>query len=440
MGNTDLRQAVRGQVWLPGEAGFDDETKAWNTTVAQPVAAVVEIADADDAATLVDFARQAGIGLAVQPRGHGASGNVDGLILVRTKRLDSVEVDPDRRSVRVGAGSNWGRVLEEAGKHGLTGLAGSAPGVSVAGFSLGGGLSWFSRKYGRAADSVTALEIVDADGNQSRVTAESDPDLFWALRGGGGDFALVTALEFRLYAEPNLYGGRITWPVQQAAEVFAAFRELTSDAPHELSVWFTRIQVPQVPPMAILDVAYLGERHEAEHLLAGLGKIDGVMSDKRDLMPTAALGDITAEPTGPSPIMSRTEILTGLDDAVAEYLVSAPTEPLAGIQVRHLGGELGRAGSDTGAGAKQSGPYLMTLLGFAFNPQLAPAIAGKQAEIVAAVEDAVSGRKPYTFLGRGDTAAQAFPADALTRLRELKRTRDPENVFRANFPVLAEPE
>ena len=437
MTNNELQKAIKGQVWLPGSGGFDEAAKAWNVTVAQPVAAVVEIADADDAVALVRYARQEGLGVAVQPKGHGASGNVDGLILVRTKRLDSVEVNPDQGSVRVGAGVDWRRVLEEAGKHGLAGLSGSAPGVSVTGFTLGGGLSFFGRKYGRAADSVIAFEIVDADGNQSRVTAESDPDLFWALRGGGGDFALVTALEFRLYAEPNLYGGRITWDGQKAPEVFAAFREVTADAPPELSVWFSRLQIPQAPPMAIIDVAYLGSRGDAEVLLAGLGKIDGVISDKRDVLPTAALGDITAEPTDPSPVLSRTELLTGLDDAVAEILLSEPLEPLVGIQLRHLGGKLAQPGLDAGAGGTISEPYLLYLLGLGLNPQLTHAVTGKQAELVAALEGAISGRKPYTFLGRGESAAQAFPGDTLTRLRELKRTRDPHNVFHANFPVLS---
>ena len=212
MANSDLRGAVRGRVLLPGEDGFDQAAKAWNLAVEQPVAAVVEAEDADDVAALVGYARRSGLAVTAQPSGHGASGDVEGVILLRTARLDEVEVRPQERLARVGAGVKWGAVQAAAGAHGLTGLAGSSPVVSVVGYTLGGGLSWFSRKYGWASEGVRAFDIVDADGVQARVTAESDAELFWALRGGGGDFALVTAIEFDLYPAPGLYGGRVLWP------------------------------------------------------------------------------------------------------------------------------------------------------------------------------------------------------------------------------------
>jgi FAD/FMN-containing dehydrogenase len=433
---TELRQVINGQVWLPDDSGFQQAAQAWNLAVPQPVAAVVEVADVDDAAALVRYARDAGLGVTVQPRGHGASGNVDGLILVRTNRLDSVEVDPDQQSIRIGAGGNWGALLAEAGTHGLTGLAGSAPGVSVAGFVLGGGLSWFSRKYGWGADSVVSFDIIDADGNQARVTAESDPDLFWALRGGGGDFALVTAIELRLYPERALYGGRITWHGAQAPEVFAAYRELTADAPRELSAWFHHLQIPQAPPMVALDVAYLGDQQNAERLMSGLSAIPGLMSDKRDVLALSALGDITADPTEPGPTKARTELLTGLDDAVVEALLSEPVEPLIDIQLRHLGGALVDVDPASTASGTLTEPYSLHLLGLAFNPAIAQAVTAKQDALVAALKDAVTGRKPYTFLAPGEKAAQAFSEPALARLRELKRARDPHNLFNANFPVL----
>lgn len=436
MTNSDLRRAVKGMVLLPGDDGFEQAAKSWMLTVAQPVAAVVEAADAGDVAALVRHARQEGLTVTAQPRGHGASGNADGVILLRTTRLDGVEVDPDRRWARAGAGADWAAVQTEAGKHGLTGLAGSTPQVSVTGYTLGGGLSWFSRKYGWAADSVTAFDIVDADGEQARVTAESDPDLFWALRGGGGDFALVTAVEFRLYAEQSLYGGRILWHGQKTAEVFAAFRELTADAPAELSVWFHRLQFPEAPPMVALDVAYLGQAREAEELLARLGTIDGAMADKRTVLATADLGDITSDPTDPAPALSRTELLTGLDESVAEILLAEPVGPLIDVQVRHLGGALADPGPATGAGGALREPYLLYMLGLGLGPDLTRAVKAKQAQLTAALGDRVSGRKPYTFLAPGEKAAQAFPEPTLARLRALKQARDPHNVFRANFPVL----
>ncbi|MEE2037091.1 FAD-binding oxidoreductase [Nocardiopsis sp. CT-R113] len=203
----DLRGMLRGRVLVAGEEGFDGASRAWNLAVDQPVAAVVEAADADDVSALVRHARRSGLTVAVQPTGHGASGAVEGVVLLRTGALDGVEVDPVRRIARVGAGVSWGRVQEAAAAHGLTGLPGSSPVVGVTGYTLGGGLSWFGRRHGWAADSVRAFEVVDAEGERARVDAVSDPDLFWALRGGGGDFAVVTAMEFDLYPAPELYGG-----------------------------------------------------------------------------------------------------------------------------------------------------------------------------------------------------------------------------------------
>ncbi|MGW2159207.1 FAD-binding oxidoreductase [Nonomuraea sp. NPDC001699] len=430
----NLRTVVDGRVWLPGDEGFEEAARAWNLTVAQPVAAVVEAADAGDVAALVRHARQEGLTVSAQPRGHGASGVCEGVILLRTNRLDELEIHPGERRARAGAGVNWGAVQAEAGRHGLTGLAGSNPTVTVTGYTLGGGLGWFARRYGWAADSVRAFDVVDAEGRPARVTEESDPDLFWALRGGGGDFALVTAVEFDLYAERALYGGRLMWPGQKEAEVFAAFRELTADAPPELSLWLNRVQFPKAPPMVTVDLAHLGVAAEAEDLLGRLAKIDGVLADTRAAMATADLGTITAEPTDPAPALSRTELLTGLDDDTVEILTAEPVEPLISMQIRHLGGALTRPGG--GAGGALAEPYLLYLLGPGATPQLTQAVRAKQDAIAAALGDRVSGRKPYTFLAPGERAAQAFTEPALARLREIKRSRDPHGVFRANYPVL----
>ncbi|MGW0485256.1 FAD-binding oxidoreductase [Nonomuraea sp. NPDC003214] len=435
MTSNDLRGALKGRVLLPGDDGFDQAAAAWNLTVRQPVAAVAEAADAGDVAALVRYARRAGLTVTAQPSGHGASGDVEGVILLRTGRLNDVEVRAEERVARVGAGAKWGQVLAAAGPLGLAGLSGSAPGVSVTGYALGGGIGWFSRAYGFASDSVRALDVVDADGEPGRVTAESDPDLFWALRGGGGDFAVVTAVELELYPVPVLYGGRVIWPEHRTGEVYEAFLEITAEAPRELSVWINRFQPPGAPPMVTLDLAYLGEAARAEDLLARLGKIEGAISDSRGVVPLAELGGITAEPTDPAPSIARAELLTGLDADAVERLLAKPVEPLINVQIRHLGGALAEPGGGAGASGALTEPYLLGLLGLGL-PHAADATRAKQAEVVAGLESLVSGRKPYTMLSPGDTAAQSFSAGTLARLREIKRARDPHHVFRANYPVL----
>ncbi|QLY32766.1 FAD-binding oxidoreductase [Nocardia huaxiensis] len=428
----DLRSAVRGRVLVPGEDGFEHAAQPWNLAITQPVAAVVEAADAEDVAAVVRYAKSAGRPVVTQPTGHGATGDIDSAILLRTGRLNSVEIDPAARRARVGAGAQWGQVQAAAAEHGLTGLAGSNPVVGVTGYTLGGGLGWFGRKHGWASDAVRAFDIVDADGNPAHVTFDSDAELFWALCGGGGDFGVVTALEFELFPAPGLYGGRVMWPGARQAEVWDAFRDLTSHAPDELSVWFHRFQFPDAPEMVALDVAHLGDPERGRELVSDIDRIGGAVADKRGVLSVANLGDICAEPTNPSPAISRAELLTDLDEETVKVLLGEPVAPLVNIQVRHLGGALTRPGS--GARGPVREPYLLYLLGLGL-PQLRDAVGAKQRAFVDALGPHVSGAKPYTFLSPADSVATAFDEATLARLRAIKQARDPQRVIRANFPV-----
>ncbi|WUI01448.1 FAD-binding oxidoreductase [Spirillospora sp. NBC_00431] len=430
MANGGLRGAVKGRVLERGDDGFDAARRPWNLAVEQPVAAVVEAEDAEDVAALVRYARRSGLTISAQANGHDASGEVEGVILLRTHRLDGVRVRERERLARVGAGVNWGQVLAKAGPAGLTGLAGSSPVVNVAGYTLGGGLSWFGRRYGWAADSLRALDIVDADGDRTRVSDTSDSELFWALRGGGGDFALVTSLEFDLHPAPSVYGGRVIWPGARGGEVFEAFRKITDQAPPELTVWFNRFGFPGAPPMVGLDLTYLGDPREGAALVRWIDAIDGVISDDRGVVAVAELGAITDEPTAPTPATTRAELLTDL----SETLATEPIDPLINVQVRHLGGALAEPGH--GPGGALAEPYLLQMVGPATDPELAHAARAKQGQIVERLGTIATGRKPYTLLAPGETAADAFAEPALTRLRELKHSRDPQGVFRANHTVL----
>ncbi|MEU4592560.1 FAD-binding oxidoreductase [Micromonospora aurantiaca (nom. illeg.)] len=423
-----LRSTVRGRVLLPGDEGFEVAGRAWNLAVAQSPAAVVEAADADDVAALVRYARPAGLSIAVQPNGHGATGRVDGAILLRTGRLDTVEIDPAARRARVGAGVPSGRLQAAAAPYGLTGLPGSSPVVSVTGVALGGGLSWFGRAYGWVSDAVTAFDVVDAEARHRRVTAETDPDLFWALRGGGGDFAIVTALEIALHPAPELYGGRMMWAAAHAPDVLRAFRRITATAPEELTVWMDLLHLPGADPMVALDVTHLGDGTGARDLLAPLDRLPAPISDSRRIMPVTELGGITAEPTAPSPGISRAELLTRLDDDAAGALLADPIAPLLSVQLRHLGGALAQD-SDSPHGPLTE-PYALYLFGVATDPA---AVTARQRALAAALP--VSGRKPVTFLNPDETVADAFTPAVLTRLRAVKRRHDPDGLVRSNFPV-----
>jgi FAD binding domain len=443
----ELRRTVRGRVTTPDDPAFGEVRMGWNRAVDQRVRAVVEVADAADAAALVGYARLAGLSLAMQPNGHGATADLSDAILVRTGALRSVTVDPVARTARVEAGASWGDVLAMTGKHGLLGLAGSSPAVGATGFCLGGGLSWFGRRHGFAASSVRALEVVDAEGVPARVTAASDPDLFWALRGGGGDFALVTAMELDLYPVPSLYGGRIVWPATRAAAVLEAFTEVTAQAPEELSVWCSLLDFPPFlpPPLGglsgvVIDAVHLGSEAAGRGLLARFEAIPGMVLDTRQPMPITALGDVCAEPTDPTPTMFRSELLTRLDSQVTASMLAAAGQgsvaPLTSVQIRHLGGALGRPSPDAGACGHLDEPYAVGMLAVTPTPEARQAAGTRIAALCSALTPYTSGRKPLTFCDDGERAASAFPAGILARLREIKRRRDPSGVFRSNFPVL----
>ncbi|HEX6354700.1 FAD-binding oxidoreductase [Actinophytocola sp.] len=423
-----IQNSVRGQVWLPGQPGFDEVRRPWNLAIEQPVMAVVEAADADDVAALVRFARDANLSIATQPNGHGATGRADGTILLRTRKLDSLHVDPGARRARVGAGVPSGRLQAAVAPHGLTALPGSSPVVSVTGVALGGGLSWFGRAHGWVADSVTAFDVVDADGRQRHVTADTDPDLFWALRGAGGDFAIVTALELALHPAPHLYGGRVLWTGDHAPAVMDVFREITATAPNELTVWLDLLHFPGADPMVALDATYLGAERDARELLAPLDRLPQPLSDSRRIMPVSELGSITSEPTDPSPGLSRGELLTELTDTTAKALLADPIAPLLSVQVRHLGGAFTQP-SDSPHGPLTE-PYMLYLFGIPTDPA---AVTAKQQALAEALP--TSGRKPFTFLNPGETVADAFAPEVITRLRDIKHGNDPENLFRSNFPL-----
>ena len=232
-----LRSRLHGEVYGPGDPGWDDARRAWNLAVDQrPAAVALPVTDADVVA-VVDYAREEGLRVAVQGTGHGASAgaSLEGTILVNTKRMRGVRIDPGTRRARVRAGALWADVTGPASAYGLAPLAGTAGDVGVVGYTLGGGLGWLGRKHGLACNSVTAIELVTADGRHVRTDHANDPELFWALRGGGGELGVVTAMEFELYPVEALEAGALLWPVERAAEIFAAWRDWTVTVPEEVS-------------------------------------------------------------------------------------------------------------------------------------------------------------------------------------------------------------
>jgi hypothetical protein len=308
-----LRRTVAGRVYVPDDPEWDRVRAPWARTVEQTPLAVLEVADAEDVRHAVRWAVENGRQVTAQPVGHGANDSLDQVLLLRTRALDSIAIDLDAGTATVGAGVKTGELLNALRETGHTFLAGSNPDPTVVGMTITGGMSWFGRAYGLAANSVVSVELVDARGRLRRVNHGEDPELFWAVRGGGGDFGIITSLELKLVAARDLYGGRLFWPIEAMPQVLRVYREVTRSAPDQLSLWYYTYQFPPLPDVpeplwgrgfAAVAVAYLGSAAAAEELLQPLRSVPGVVLDLLGPTPMDELGSIAGEPTNPMPSLA----------------------------------------------------------------------------------------------------------------------------------------
>ena len=445
-----LSAGLTGEVVLPGQPGFDDARQAFNRAADQEPAAVVFAGSARDVAAAVTFAADHGLRIAAQGTGHNAMplGPLTGTILLKTHRMNRVDIDPLARTARVEAGTVWSDVVQAAAKHGLAPLPGSSGNVGVAGYTLGGGVSFLGRKYGLSASNVRAIELVTADGQLRRADREHEPDLFWALRGGGGSFGIVTALELRLFPVTQLYAGILWYPIERGPDVLHAWRDLTRGAvPDELTTLGRFLRLPPVPKLpteirgksfALIEAFHLGDQAQADELLAPLRALRPV-NDTIATITVPELLHVHMDPEQPAASLGDGLMLSRLPDQAIDALVNTAganaTFPLASVEVRHLGGELGRDRRDNGALASLQAPYLLYAAGITPTPNLeAPARAQ-----IGAVEDALAPwMAPHMYLNFSETSrprATLWTEPAYHRLRQIKARVDPDDVIRSNHPV-----
>jgi len=445
-----LSAGLTGEVVLPGQPGFDDARQAFNLAADQEPAAVVFAGSARDVAAAVTFAADHGLRIAAQGTGHNAMplGPLTDTILLKTHRMNRVDIDPLAQTARVEAGTVWSDVVQAAAKHGLAPLPGSSGNVGVAGYTLGGGVSFLGRKYGLSASNVRAIELVTADGQLRRADREHEPDLFWALRGGGGSFGIVTALELRLFPVTQLYAGILWYPIERGPDVLHAWRDLTRGAvPDELTTLGRFLRLPPVPELpaeirgksfALIEAFHLGDQAQADELLAPLRALRPV-NDTIATITVPELLHVHMDPEQPAASLGDGLMLSRLPDQAIDALVNTAgtnaTFPLASVEVRHLGGELGRDRRDNGALASLQAPYLLYAAGITPTPNLeAPARAQ-----IGAVEDALAPwMAPHMYLNFSETSrprATLWTEPAYHRLRQIKARVDPDDVIRSNHPV-----
>jgi FAD binding domain/Berberine and berberine like len=418
----ELRRRFAGQLYVPGEPGYDEGRAALNPRVDARPLVVAEAESAVDVSVALTWARERQLPITVQATGHGTHVAADGGVLLQTSAMTRVLVDPDRRVARVAGGARWGAVLAAAAPFGLAPLSGSSPDVGVAGYTLGGGLSWLSRRFGFAADSVLRAQVVLADGRIVTASRDEQPELFWALRGGGGNFGVVTSLEFRLYQVPTVWSGSAAFPLERAAATLAYYREWIATAPDELSTAI--VLLPSWPstgrPAFTIRALSSGSPEDAAAALRQLFRVAGtpLWEDFREASFAA-----TRMP-GVAPL--NFDMVESLPDPLIEHVVDAvrvPGSRVGAVEVRHWGGAMARPAPDAGPIGHRHVPLSIIIEG---PPEAAEALAPH-----------MTGGSFLNFLRDTSRVASAYTPESYRRLQLVKQRLDPERVFRIAQESLA---
>jgi hypothetical protein len=446
----DLRSLRHGLITLPSDDGYDEARRAWNLAVDQRPAAVAVPTSVREVQHVVRAATALGYRVAPQSTGHSAApladASLDDTVLLKMHALTGVTVDPTLRLATVMGGTLWADVVASAGEHGLAALHG-APDVAVAGYVLGGGLSFYGRRYGLAANWLLGADVVLADGSLVRADADRNQDLFWALRGGGGNFGVVVRLDIALLPIPDVFAGSMLWPMERAAAVVNCWVELTRSAPDSITSTLRLLSFPEAPGLppflagrrvVVVDAAICEDDRSAAAYLEPLRALTPEL-DTFARIPASALPEVHMDPAGPTPSVSDHAVLGSLDEAAVAALLrplSADAEsPLFMIELRQLGGALSHSPEGAGALGHLPGCYTMLALG-------APRSTAEAVAVRAAATDAVRSLAPWSlpqlFLNftekRVDTRAGVDPEHG-DMLSVLRAKFDPGRRLRSNHEL-----
>lgn len=442
-----LRTKIAGEVIARDEPGFDAARQAWNLSADQRPALVVLAETPQDVAATVRYAAASGLRVAPQSTGHGAAsiGDLGETILLKTSRLSAVRVDPAARTATVQAGALWRDVVGPAAEHGLVGLHGFSGGVGVAGYTLGGGLGWLARRDGFASSHVRGFDVVGADGEARRVDASTDPDLFWALRGGGGRPVIVTSLDLELFELRAAFGGTLMWPIEHAEAIVAAYREWVTAIPVDLTSTIKLLRYPSLPTVpdalrgrAVVSVVlvFAGDESRGDELVAPLRAAAPTLGDTLAMVPGSALGTLAGDPTDPLPALGHAALVEQVDaDATDAFLALAGPgvdSPLTSLEIRHLGGALCDAGPDTGAAGPLTAQGLVYATGAAPTPEAGDRVRASLGEVARRFAPFSGGRDTVLTFAEQPAMRGAFAPGVADRLDAITRAHDPAGLFVGN--------
>jgi FAD/FMN-containing dehydrogenase len=443
-----LANGVTGTVLRPEDEGYAAEVAAFNASRQHTPDVVVVPRSAEDVVHAVRWAGEHDLPVSVQATGHGAVLPITEGVLVSTRALDALTIDPERRTARIGAGVKWRRVIDAAAEHGLAGLCGSTSDVGVVGYTLGGGLPLLGRAYGFSSDHVRSFDVVTGDGRLHYVETGDGSELDWALRGGKGNVGVVTGMEIDLFEIPDLYGGAIFWPGELAPALLPAFAEWTKTLPDDFSTSISLLRLPPLPDIpeplrgrftVHLRVGYVGSDADGDRLVAPMREVAPPMIDMVGRMPYTELDRIHMDPEHPVPYEEAGMVLRELaPETIAAVLEQAGPDsqcPLLLVEMRLMGGALGRERDDAVGG--RDAAYTLFGVG-ALMPPIADAVPGAIAALMEAGAPWSTGGSMVNFHGvPGDAAdrARAWPPQTFERLRRAKATYDPGNLFRSGHAV-----
>ncbi|MCY1334245.1 6-hydroxy-D-nicotine oxidase [compost metagenome] len=447
-----LKAQLRGRLLQPADAPYDEARRIWNAMIDRRPQLIVQAAGVADVIAAVNFARERGVLLAIRGGGHNIGGLAicdDGMVL-DLSAMRSVRIDPQAQRAWVEPGATLRDFDHEAQAFGLATPLGINSTTGVAGLTLGGGFGWLSRKFGTTVDNLVSAQVVTADGKLLRASADEHPDLFWALRGGGGNFGVVTMFEFRLHpVGPEVYGGLIVYPLEQAPAVLPAFREQFKSMPDELTVWAVLRQAPPLPflppeahgkPIVALAICYIGPPGHGPALVEPLRKLGTPYGEHVGPMP------LTAWQQAFDPLLTpgarnywKSHNFAGLDDGLIAMLVEQIGKlpsPQCEVFVGAMGGQTNRVAPDATAYANRDAQFIMNLHGRWDTAAEDDACIGWAREVFRAAAPFALGSVYVNFLTQEETdRVGAAYGPNFARLVEVKRRYDPGNLFRHNHNI-----
>jgi FAD/FMN-containing dehydrogenase len=447
-----LRTSLSGRIIFPEDADYDAARQAWNLAVNQYPTLIIVAQSVDDIAEAVRFAGMQNLSVAVQATGHGVIREASDSLLIVTSRMTDVRVNPSARTAWISAGAKWGHVLAQTQTVGLAPLLGSSPDVGAVGYTLGGGMGWLARKYGLSTDSVNRFELITADGQIVNASKDENADLFWGLRGGGGNFGVITGMEIRLYPVTTVYGGNLFYPVQKSKEVFAHYRQWIADAPDELTSSVVLMNFPPIPEMpeflrgqsfVMVRGCYCGPLEEGEKLLEHWRNWQTPLLDDFKAMPFSDVATISNDPVDPIPGLSSGAWLRDLSDETVDILMRyvlprGGPPPLMLAEVRHAGGAIAKVGPEAAAYGNRDAMHSLQVVGVTPTPEIHAAVSQHIAQLKSDLAPYLHGGVYLNFL-EGEEARkntqQGYWPETYARLRALKTKYDPQNRFSHSYDI-----